>query len=118
MHGLGTSTGGASLVLSLHSIFTSPAWLCMLEMLCAAAPMLCTRAPYKGCPAKLKHEVLGSCAGEVPAMPARDHRRTAKKLADAGRWADSVQMAQERGTFLDDALLLRAIDGLADQVTI
>lgn len=70
----------------------------------------------KVCSAKLKQEVLGSCAGEVPAMLARDHRRTAKKLADAGRWAESVQVAQERGS-LDDALLLRAIDGLADQVT-
>ena len=61
--------------------------------------------------------MLGLCAGEVPAMPARDHRRTAKKLTEAGRWPEAVQVAQERGT-LDDALLLRAIDGLADQVTI
>ena len=50
-------------------------------------------------------------------MPASDHRRTAKKLAGAGRWAEAVQVAQERGC-LDDALLLRAMDGLADQVMI
>ena len=86
----------------------------MLRLQCSA-PM--HPRQDKGCLAKLKHEVLGSCAGEVPATPARDHRRTAKKLADAGRWADSVHVAQEKGT-LDDALLLRAIDGLADRVTI
>jgi len=54
-------------------------------------------------------------AGEMPAIPACDHRRTAKKLAEAGCWPEAVQLAQEKGT-LDDALLLRAIDGLADQV--
>lgn len=60
--------------------------------------------------------MAGSCfAGEMPAVPASDHRRTAKKLAEAGRWPEAVQLAQEKGT-LDDALLLRAINGLADQV--
>ena len=55
------------------------------------------------------------CPGELPAVPASDHRRTAKKLAEAGRWAEAVQKAQEEHT-LDDALLLRAITGLAEQV--
>ena len=48
-------------------------------------------------------------------MPARDHRRTAKKLAGAGRWPEALQVAQETGA-LDDELLLRAIDGLTDEV--
>ena len=51
----------------------------------------------------------------MPAVPASDHRRTAKKLAEAGSWQEAVQVAQDKGD-LDDALLLRAVDGLADQV--
>ena len=93
----------------------SACWRCCVLRLQRSAPT--HPRQDTGCHATLKRKVLGSCAGEVPAMPARDHRRTAKKLADAGRWAESVQVAQERGT-LDDALLLRAVDGLADQVTI
>ena len=50
-------------------------------------------------------------------MPARDHRRTAKKLAEAGRWPEAVQVAQETGA-LDNDLLLRAIAGLTDEVKI
>lgn len=56
-----------------------------------------------------------ACAGELPAVLATDHRRTAKKLAEAGRWVEAVHEAQEAHT-LDDALLLRAITGLAEQV--
>ena len=54
-------------------------------------------------------------AGELPAIPASDHRRTAKKLAEAGRWVEAVHEAQEAHA-LDDALLLRAIKGVAEQV--
>ena len=54
-------------------------------------------------------------AGELPAIPASDHRRTAKKLAEAGRWVEAVHGAQEAHA-LDDALLLRAIKGVAEQV--
>jgi hypothetical protein len=53
----------------------------------------------------------------MAAAPARDHRRTAKKLAEAGRWSQAVHVAQETGA-LDDELLLRAIDGLTDEVRI
>ena len=55
------------------------------------------------------------CAGELPAVPASDHRRTAKKLAEAERWPEAVREAQEAGS-LDAALQLRAIAGLAEQV--
>ncbi|CAL5220409.1 g2420 [Coccomyxa viridis] len=60
-------------------------------------------------------QALAADHGELPAVLATDHRRTAKKLAEAGRWVEAVHEAQEAHT-LDDALLLRAITGLAEQV--
>ena len=61
------------------------------------------------------HGLKTGYVGELPAVPASDHRRTAKKLAEAGRWVEAVHEAQEAHT-LDDALLLRAITGLAEEV--
>ena len=114
--GLSATSGGA-LVSSLHSIshhlYNYVCWkYCVLLLQCSA--FIYTWRD-DGRPAKLQINISGFCAGEVPVTPASDHRRTAKKLAEAGRWAEAVQVAQERGT-LDDALLLRATDGLADQV--